>query len=73
MEDDFDPLLKIHRYSDWDEALALANDTRYGLSAGLIGGDKPDWDDFLLRIRAGIVNWNRRNHRGFWRTLPLVA
>ncbi|MGP9499393.1 MULTISPECIES: succinylglutamate-semialdehyde dehydrogenase [unclassified Halomonas] len=59
-EEYFGPLLKVHRYHDWDEALTLANNTRYGLSAGLIGGEKADWDDFLLRIRAGIVNWNRQ-------------
>ena len=59
-EEHFGPLLKVYRYSDWDEALRLANDTRYGLSAGLIGGERADWDDFLLRIRAGIVNWNRQ-------------
>ncbi|GHC16567.1 succinylglutamate-semialdehyde dehydrogenase [Aidingimonas halophila] len=59
-EEYFGPLLKVHRYRDWDEAIALANDTRYGLSAGLIGGEQEDWDDFLLRIRAGIVNWNRQ-------------
>ena len=59
-EEHFGPLLKVHRYRDWDEAIALANDTRYGLSAGLIGGERADWDDFLLRIRAGIVNWNRQ-------------
>ncbi|MCW4153222.1 succinylglutamate-semialdehyde dehydrogenase [Halomonas sp. 18H] len=59
-EEHFGPLLKIHRYGDWDEAVQLANNTRYGLSAGLIGGDQADWDDFLLRIRAGIVNWNRQ-------------
>ncbi|PAU78520.1 succinylglutamate-semialdehyde dehydrogenase [Halomonas salipaludis] len=59
-EEHFGPLLKVHRYRDWDEAIALANDTRYGLSAGLIGGSRDDWDDFLLRIRAGIVNWNRQ-------------
>ncbi|WP_458524390.1 succinylglutamate-semialdehyde dehydrogenase [Onishia taeanensis] len=59
-EEHFGPLLKVHRYADWDEAIALANDTRYGLSAGLIGGERDDWDDFLLRIRAGIVNWNRQ-------------
>ncbi|WP_110649844.1 succinylglutamate-semialdehyde dehydrogenase [Salinicola peritrichatus] len=59
-EEHFGPLLKVHRYENWDEAIELANDTRYGLSAGLIGGDQPDWDDFLLRIRAGIVNWNRQ-------------
>ncbi|MBY5968671.1 succinylglutamate-semialdehyde dehydrogenase [Halomonas denitrificans] len=59
-EEHFGPLLKVYRYRDWDEAIALANDTRYGLSAGLIGGERSDWDDFLLRIRAGIVNWNRQ-------------
>lgn len=59
-EEHFGPLLKVYRYRDWDEALRLANDTRYGLSAGLIGGERGDWDDFLLRIRAGIVNWNRQ-------------
>lgn len=59
-EEHFGPLLKVYRYRDWDEALHLANDTRYGLAAGLIGGERADWDDFLLRIRAGIVNWNRQ-------------
>nr|WP_300312890.1 succinylglutamate-semialdehyde dehydrogenase [Halomonas sp.] len=59
-EEHFGPLLKVYRYKSWDEALELANDTRYGLSAGLIGGERADWDDFLLRIRAGIVNWNRQ-------------
>ncbi|WP_163577609.1 succinylglutamate-semialdehyde dehydrogenase [Halomonas faecis] len=59
-EEHFGPLLKVYRYRDWDEAIRLANDTRYGLSAGLIGGERVDWDDFLLRIRAGINNWNRQ-------------
>ncbi|MFG6667053.1 succinylglutamate-semialdehyde dehydrogenase [Halomonas sp. HNIBRBA4712] len=59
-EEHFGPLLKIHRFDGFSEAIELANDTRYGLSAGLIGGDRRDWDEFLLRIRAGIVNWNRQ-------------
>ncbi|PMR74429.1 succinylglutamate-semialdehyde dehydrogenase [Billgrantia endophytica] len=59
-EEYFGPLLKVYRYSDWREAITIANDTRYGLAAGLIGGERADWDDFLLRIRAGIVNWNRQ-------------
>lgn len=59
-EEHFGPLLKVYRYKSWDEALELANDTRYGLSAGLIGGERADWDDFLLHIRAGIINWNRQ-------------
>ncbi|WP_444999750.1 succinylglutamate-semialdehyde dehydrogenase [Halomonas mongoliensis] len=59
-EEHFGPLLKVYRYGEWDEAIRLANDTRYGLSAGLIGGERADWEEFLLRIRAGIVNWNRQ-------------
>ncbi|MDN3521913.1 succinylglutamate-semialdehyde dehydrogenase [Halomonas ramblicola] len=59
-EEHFGPLLKVYRYRTWGEAIELANDTRYGLSAGLIGGERADWDDFLVRIRAGIVNWNRQ-------------
>ena len=59
-EEHFGPLLKVQRYRDWDEAIALANATRYGLAAGLIGGERTDWEEFLLRIRAGIVNWNRQ-------------
>ncbi|OFA32736.1 succinylglutamate-semialdehyde dehydrogenase [Glaciecola punicea] len=58
-EEHFGPLLKVIRYSDLDEAIALANATRFGLSAGLLSDDKADYDYFLPRIRAGIVNWNR--------------
>ena len=43
----------------FDEAIGLANATRYGLSAGLIGGDEALWSRFLSRIGAGVVNWNR--------------
>ena len=35
-------------------------DGEIGFPVGLIGGERADWDDFLLRIRAGIVNWNRQ-------------
>lgn len=55
----FGPLLTVSRYRDWNDAIERANDTRYGLAAGLLGGDENAWADFRLRIRAGIVNWNR--------------
>jgi succinylglutamic semialdehyde dehydrogenase len=29
------------------------------LSAGLISNESKRWDQFLNRIRAGVVNWNR--------------
>ena len=58
-EEHFGPLLKLVRYTDFDTALAQANRTRYGLSAGLLSDDAAQYQSFLARIRAGIVNWNR--------------
>ena len=34
----FGPFLQMTRVADWDSAIAAANATRFGLSAGLIGG-----------------------------------
>ncbi|WP_372871586.1 succinylglutamate-semialdehyde dehydrogenase [Shewanella sp.] len=59
-EEYFGPLLQVVRYSSFDEAIRLANDTRYGLSAGILADDKADYEYFLDRIRAGIVNWNKQ-------------
>ena len=58
-EEHFGPLLKVIRYDDFDQAIALANQTKFGLSAGLLADSQADYDYFLPRIRAGIVNWNR--------------
>lgn len=58
-DEHFGPLLKVYRYSDFDDAIKQANDTSYGLSAGLLCDNQGDWDYFLRRIRAGIVNRNR--------------
>ncbi|QOL26090.1 succinylglutamate-semialdehyde dehydrogenase [Thalassotalea sp. LPB0316] len=58
-EEHFGPLLKIYRYSDFDKAINEANNTRFGLSAGLLADNQADYDHFFVRIRAGIVNWNK--------------
>lgn len=58
-EEHFGPLLKVVRYDDFDAAIGHANNTSFGLSAGLLADDRADYDHFLARIRAGIVNWNR--------------
>jgi len=55
----FGPILQVIRADDLDEAIAEANNTRFGLSAGLIGGSPEDYSRFWTNIRAGIVNWNR--------------
>ncbi len=57
-EEHFGPLLKVIRYDDLDEAIAIANATRYGLSAGFVGDDEGRYRHFWSQIRAGIVNWN---------------
>ncbi|ALL13278.1 succinylglutamate-semialdehyde dehydrogenase [Caulobacter henricii] len=58
-EELFAPLLQVRRVGSFEEAIAAANATRYGLSAGLISNQSGLWDKFLNRIRAGVVNWNR--------------
>ncbi|MDG0022676.1 succinylglutamate-semialdehyde dehydrogenase [Trinickia sp. Y13] len=58
-EEHFGPLAQVVRYTDFDEAIARANDTVYGLSAGLLADDEALWTRFHRTIRAGIVNWNR--------------
>lgn len=55
----FGPLLQVIRVDDFDQAIAEANNTRFGLSASLIGGTPQDYNKFWANIRAGIVNWNR--------------
>ena len=58
-EEVFGPLLQIYRVDSFEEAITRANDTKYGLSAGLISDDRALWDIFVRDIRAGIVNFNR--------------
>lgn len=58
-EEHFGPLLKIFRYSDFDDAIDEANNTSFGLSAGLLADNEGDYNHFFRRIRAGIVNWNK--------------
>ena len=59
-EEYFGPLLKISRYADFESAIDEANNTRFGLAAGLLGGSQQDHEVFRRKIRAGIVNWNRQ-------------
>lgn len=58
-EEVFGPLLCVWRYDAYQDAIALANDTRYGLACGLISPDREKFDQLLLEARAGIVNWNK--------------
>ncbi|HIK66014.1 MAG TPA: aldehyde dehydrogenase family protein, partial [Henriciella marina] len=55
----FGPLIQIHRVKDFDAAIAHANDTRFGLSGGLVSDDDALWLRAHNEMRAGILNRNR--------------
>ena len=59
-EEVFGPLLKIYRVKDFDSAIEEANNTSFGLSAGLICDDSEKYRKFISLSNAGIVNWNRQ-------------
>ncbi|WP_370278055.1 succinylglutamate-semialdehyde dehydrogenase [Pontibacterium sp.] len=59
-EEYFGPLLQVIRYAEFEDAITEANNTQYGLSAGLFSDDEAQFDLFYRRIRAGIVNWNKQ-------------
>lgn len=58
-EEVFGPLLQVIRVGGFSQALTEANDTRYGLAAGLLSDSKTLHERFYREIRAGIVNWNQ--------------
>ena len=58
-EEYFGPLSCIYRYDSFDEALKIANATRFGLSVGLVSPDRDLFERLLIEARAGIVNWNK--------------
>ncbi len=57
--DIFGPVMQIIRVPSLAAGIAEANNTRFGLSAGLVSDDPKDGDIFKRKIRAGVVNFNR--------------
>lgn len=55
----FVPLVAVAPYDTLDEALALANGTDLGLTAGFFSADPGEIDAFLDGIEAGVVYVNR--------------
>ena len=52
--------LVLQRWFDAEEALALMNDSRYGLTAGVYSEDPSEVAKFLDEIEAGVLYVNRR-------------
>jgi aldehyde dehydrogenase (NAD+) len=57
-EEIFGPVLVIIDYDTLDEAIAIANDTPYGLAAYVSGTDVATLHSVANRLRAGQVNLN---------------
>jgi acyl-CoA reductase-like NAD-dependent aldehyde dehydrogenase len=60
-EEIFGPVLSILRYRDEAEAIKLANDTQYGLTAGVWSTDYERAGEIADQLRAGTVwinNWH---------------
>jgi acyl-CoA reductase-like NAD-dependent aldehyde dehydrogenase len=54
-EEIFGPVLACLRFENEDQALALANGTRYGLAAGIWTGDVARAHALARRLQAGVV------------------
>ena len=58
-EETFGPVVTLMSYDDLDEAIEIANDTEYGLSA-VISGDPTEAAEVAPKLQAGMViinNW----------------
>jgi len=84
-EESFGPVIGIMKVQNDEEAIALMNDTDYGLTAGIYSSDKHRADVILQKVDAGTVYWNccdrvsaalpwsGRKHSGFGATLSHIG
>jgi len=56
----FVPFVAVGAFDELDEAIARANDSEYGLTAGFYSEDEAEQQEWLDRIQAGVVYVNRR-------------
>jgi len=57
-EESFGPIIGIMPVRDDDEAVALMNDSEYGLTAGVYSRDERRARSILARVRSGSAYWN---------------
>jgi succinylglutamic semialdehyde dehydrogenase len=57
-EEHFGPDLAVYVVDDLDEAVAVANDTPYGLAAGVWTASQPSFEACARRLRVGSLTWN---------------
>lgn len=57
-EEYFGPFLQLIRVPSFEAAIQEANNTTYGLCAGLLSTSKEQYEQFYRQIKAGVINWN---------------
>jgi acyl-CoA reductase-like NAD-dependent aldehyde dehydrogenase len=57
-DETFGPVVGVQRVSDDDEAVALMDDTDYGLTASVFGPDRDRAQTILARLDIGSAYWN---------------
>jgi betaine-aldehyde dehydrogenase len=75
-DETFGPTIPVMKVKDAEEAVRLANDSSYGLSATVMAGDNDEGERIARRIECGAVNVNDvlRNYQllplpmGGWKT-----
>ncbi|MDQ1031599.1 succinate-semialdehyde dehydrogenase/glutarate-semialdehyde dehydrogenase [Streptomyces umbrinus] len=67
LEEAFGPVATLYRAADLDEALAIANDTPFGLSSNVWTRDETEIDRFVRDLEAGgvYVNGMTASHPSF--------
>jgi 1-pyrroline-5-carboxylate dehydrogenase len=56
----FLPFVTVQSFDTFDDAIAMANDVDYGLTAGVFTRDQQELDAFFDRIEAGVTYANRK-------------
>jgi len=67
-EETFGPVVSLYRFATEEEAVAMANDTQYGLNASIISRDTRHAAVLAQQLRAGTVNINE-GYAAAWGTI----
>ena len=70
-EETFGPVIPVMKVKDVEEAIELANDTRYGLDSSVFAGDAAEGERIARRIEAGHCNVNDVQINYFMYGLPM--
>lgn len=54
------PFIRICRVDSFEEAIIEANNTEYGLAAGIFTDDEDLYREFYKKVKAGLINWNQQ-------------